>query len=323
MAGSCSSDIRIGPATGPPRTAEAGPRNHPGTSRAANGPDVSDSGRIARRAAALASLTAMARLEPGRPRHRELRRQVIAEYMPYARHVAARYDAGAQLAEDLRQTAYLALVKAVDDFDPGHGAAFLTYATPKIHGELKRYFRDSCWALHVPRRTRDLSVTARPAVDALVQQLKRAPTAGELAAALGVEPGEARAAIDAAGLRHTASLDLPVDIAQGFGAALGDLLGTDDPNLQTVLDRETLRPLLARLTPREKRIVQLSFFRGLTQAQIGVELGVSQMQISRLLTSILQRLRERAGGRAVPSAGARSVPEARLRLPADHSEAAA
>jgi RNA polymerase sigma-B factor len=305
MAASCSSDIGIGPATGPPRTALDG------------------SDRTARRAAALVKLVAMGRLEPGEPRHSELRRQVIAEYMPYARFVAARYDAGSQLAEDLRQTAYVALVKAVDGFDPENGAAFLTYATPKIHGELKHYFRDTCWTPHVPRRIRDLSLATRSVADALMQQFRRAPTAGELAVALGVEPGEARDAIAASGLRRTVSLDLPADTAQGSGTTLGDLVGTDDPGLQSVLDRETLRPLLARLTPRERRILLLSFFQGMTQSQIGAELGVSQMQISRLLGSILQRLRECADAGAAPRAGARPAPDTRPRESASPGRAAA
>ena len=249
--------------------------------------------RTSQRAAALLMLEGMGRLEPGDPEREALRRQAIAEYMPFARHLASRYAPGGQSIEDLRQVAYVGLVKAVDRFDPEYGTAFLTYATPMILGELKRYFRDCSWAVHVPRRVQELSGDMRPAVEDLRQRLKREPTTAELASLLGTEQRDVLDAIDAANLRTLASLDVPVDTGQGPGSSMADLLGAEDPEMQNVVDRETLRPLLARLSARDKQILLMSFFRGMTQKQIGAELGLSQMQISRLLNTILGRLRQR------------------------------
>jgi RNA polymerase sigma-B factor len=267
-------------ATGPPATA------------ARDGYDRGGRDRTAQRAAALLMLVRMHQIEPGESEHGALRERVITEYMPYARHLAVRYAAGGQLAEDLRQVAYVGLVKSVDNFDPDYGAAFLSYATPMILGELKRYFRDSTWAVRVPRRIQELSGEVRPVTEALAQRLHRTPTTAELAELLGADPGEILEAIDAAGLHQLDSLDMPLRTDQGMGEAYGDLLGAEDPGMQNVVDRETLRPLLARLPVRDKRILHLSFFRGMTQEQIGTELGVSQMQISRLLAAILRRLRQ-------------------------------
>ena len=248
--------------------------------------------RTAQRAAALLMLARMHQVEPGGPEHAALRDLVIAEYMPYARHLAVRYAAGGRIGEDLRQVAYLGLIKAVDNFDPEYGAAFLSYATPMILGEIKRYFRDHSWAVHVPRRIQELNGRVHPAAEALTQRLRRAPTVRELAGILVAEPGDVLDAMEATGLHHLDSLDMPVDATRSAAFSYGDLLGAEDPAIQNVVDRETLRPLLALLPARDKRILHLSFFGGMTQQQIGTELGVSQMQISRLLTAILKRLRQ-------------------------------
>jgi RNA polymerase sigma-B factor len=265
-----------------------------GPSRAPTGYDGRGRDRTARRAVALLMLVRMRQLRPDDPEHTTLRERVIDEYMPYARHLSARYGVGGQCDEDLRQVAYEGLVKAVDHFDPGYGAAFLSYATPLILGELKRFFRDTSWAVHVPRRIQELSSDVRPVTETLTQRLQRQPTIPELAVLLDANPREVLDAIDAGGLHHVASLDMPLAADQSQDASFGDMLGAEDPGIQNVLDRETLRPLLARLPLRDKRILHLSFFHQLTQAQIGAELGVSQMQISRLLAAILDRLRQGA-----------------------------
>jgi RNA polymerase sigma-B factor len=263
--------------------------------RMAKGHDRHGRDRTDQRADALRSLDRMHRLDPGDPRFRTLRDAVIAEYMPYARHVAAQYGVRGQSAEDFLQAAYIGLVKAVDNFDPDFGAAFLTYATPTILGELKRHFRDTSWAVHVPRRIQELSGELRTATETLSHRLKRAPTVDELAAVLGAGSSEVVDAIDAVGLHAVASLDVPAVTDDGHGTLLGELMGSDDPGIQNVVDRETLRPLLATLTAREKQILLMRYFRGMTQSEIGEELGVSQMQVSRLLSGIISRLRERAG----------------------------
>jgi RNA polymerase sigma-B factor len=237
----------------------------------------------------------MHRLALGDAERAVLRVAVITEYMPYARHVAARYGVRGQAAEDFLQVAYVGLVKAVDNFDPDFGTAFLTYATPTILGELKRYFRDTTWAVHVPRRIQELSSELREATECLSQRLSRAPTVDELAMLLGADPAEVVDAIDAAGLHAVGSLDVPAATEDGAGSLPGDLLGADDRGIQNIIDRETLRPLLAKLSAREKKILLMRFFRSMTQTEISNELGVSQMQVSRLLAGILDRLRTHAG----------------------------
>jgi RNA polymerase sigma-B factor len=271
------------PAHGLPQGSRAG--------RVARTHDRSGHDRTAQRAATLLMLARMHRLDPDDPEHRALRERVIAEYMSYARHLAARYAVGGQASEDLCQVAYVGLIKSVDGFNPDYGATFLGYATPTILGELKRHFRDSSWAVHVPRRIQELSSQVRPITENVAQRLHRDPTIPELAALLGTGPREVLDAIKATGLHYVDSLDLPVSTDQSTGVTHGDLLGAEDPGMQNVVDRETLRPLLARLPVRDKRILHLSFFRGMTQEQIGAELGVTQMQVSRLLSAILQRLR--------------------------------
>ncbi|HEV2636012.1 MAG TPA: SigB/SigF/SigG family RNA polymerase sigma factor [Actinocrinis sp.] len=249
--------------------------------------------RTGQRAAAQSMIERLSRLERGAPDHEELRCQVIAEYMPFARHLASRYSSGNQPAEDLRQVAYVGLVKAVDRFDPGFGTPFPGYAMPVILGELKRHFRDASWPVHVPRRIQELYGDVRPAAEVLVHRLGREPTAAELAVLLGSRPRDVAEAIDAGGLRTVASLDLPVGTGEGQGSALGDLLGAEDREIQKIVDRETLRPLLAQLSAREKEILLMTYFQEMTQTQIGAALGVSQMHVSRLLAAILARLRHR------------------------------
>ena len=247
------------------------------------------------RAAALADLRRLAGLYPGDPERPALREHVIAEYMSYARYIAGRFQRRGESPEDLEQVAYVGLVKAVDNYDPAYGTSFLTYATPMIAGEIKRHFRDTTWDVHVPRRLQELSAALRPAEELLNQELGRDPSMTELAGHLDATPEEIVDALEAASVYSTASLDIPVAQADGDGATIGELLGAEDPAYGLVVDRETLKPLLARLGERDKRILLMRFFRGMSQAEIGAELGVSQMQISRLLTQIIGRLRAGVG----------------------------
>jgi RNA polymerase sigma-B factor len=255
--------------------------------------------RAEQRAETMRVLLRMAELPRDDPERARLRAEVIEDHMPYARHIAQRYggrgaagSAGASggSGEDFEQVAYLGLVKAVDNFDPEHGTGFLGYATPMIIGEIKRYFRDATWGVHVPRRMQELSGALRKATDTLVHELGREPTIAELAEHLGADPEEIVEAIDAAGAYTTASLDHPVNTEEQ-GASLLDFMGEQDERFDAVIDRQVLTGLLAGLGERDKRILLMRFFRGMTQAEIGEELGVSQMQISRLLNRILRELR--------------------------------
>ncbi|HWG23430.1 SigB/SigF/SigG family RNA polymerase sigma factor [Actinospica sp.] len=258
-------------------------------------PEVSDR-RAEQRAETMRVLRRIAELPEDDPERARLRAEVIEDHMPYARHIAQRYGghgpsgASGTSGEDFEQVAYLGLVKAVDNFDPEYGTGFLGYATPMIIGEIKRYFRDATWGVHVPRRMQELSGALRKDTDALTHELGREPTIGELAEHLGADPEEVVEAIDAAGAYTTASLDHPVNTDEQ-SASLLDFMGEQDERFEAVIDRQVLTGLLAELGARDKRILLMRFFRGMTQAEIGEELGVSQMQISRLLNRILRDLR--------------------------------
>jgi len=251
--------------------------------------------RARERAEARAALIRLSRLPAEDPEHEGLREHVIGEYMSYARYVAGRFRRRGETLQDLEQVAYVGLVKAVDNYDPDYGTTFLTYATPMIAGEIRRHFRDATWEVHVPRHMQEVSAAVRAAETELTQILGGPPTVEDIAARLDLPVDEVVDAYDAAAAYHAASLDVQVQTSDGTGATLGELLGADDPGIQKVVDREALKPLLARLTPREKRILLMRFFRTMSQAQIGAELGVSQMQVSRLLAQILGRLQEQVG----------------------------
>jgi RNA polymerase sigma-B factor len=253
-----------------------------------------DADRAEQRAETMRVLRRMAQLPADDPERARLRDEVVEDHMPYARHIAQRYGGHGASGEDFEQVAYLGLVKAVDNFDPEHGTGFLGYATPMIIGEIKRYFRDATWGVHVPRRMQELSGALRKATDTLTHDLGRAPTIAELAVHLGAEPEEIVEAIDAAGAYTTASLDHPVNTDEQ-GASLLDFMGEEDARFDAVIDRQVLTELLTRLGERDKKILLMRYFRGMTQAEIGAELGISQMQISRLLTRILRELRSGFG----------------------------
>lgn len=243
-----------------------------------------------RRAETMRMFRRMKPLPEDDPERRRMRDEIIEDHMPYARYIAGRYGGRTELAEDLAQVAYVGLVKAVDNFDPDYGTGFLGYATPMILGEVKRYFRDSTWDVHVPRRTQELSAALREATEALTTELGRSPTVPELAERLEATPEEIAEALDATEAYTATSLDRPAHPDAGE-ATLADVMGDTDPGFELVVNREALKPLLARLGEREKRILMMRFFRNMTQAEIGAELHVSQMQVSRLLSKILGELR--------------------------------
>ena len=251
---------------------------------------VTSSEREGQRAETMRVLRRMVALPVGDPERERLRAEVVEDHMPYARHIARRYGRRGVTDEDFEQVAYVGLVKAVDNFDPEYGTGFLGYATPMIIGEIKRYFRDATWEVHVPRRLQELTGSLHKATDALTAELGREPTVGELAVRLNVETEEIVEALDAADAYSTASLDHPVG-QDDDSASLGEMLGGEDPGFELAVDREVLRGLVGELNARDKRILLMRFFRGMTQAEIGEELGVSQMQVSRLITRILGQLR--------------------------------
>jgi RNA polymerase sigma-B factor len=221
------------------------------------------------------------------------RDEIIAATLPLAHRVARRFAYGREPFEDLLQVASLALVKAVDRFDPERGLAFSSYAVPTMVGEIKRYFRDSSWALHLPRGIKERALELAEVERRLSDRSGRSPTAQELADAAGLsleETLEARAASAAAATRP---LDAPaVRGADGERSSYAEVLGSEDDSFERVEDRATIAAAVRELPERDRKLLQLRYIEEKTQQQIAGEMGVSQMQISRLLRRTLDRVRE-------------------------------
>ena len=235
-------------------------------------------------------LAELATLEAGSAEFVRLRAQIIEDLLPLATHLAARFRNRGEPFDDLVQVANLALIKAVDGFDPERGVSFSSYAVPFIAGELKRHFRDKTWHVRVPRRLQELSLQINRATDELTQRLGRSPTVADLAKHLEIGEEETIEALEAAGAYHSLSLDAPAGGEDG-ASTLVDLIGTEDSDLAEVDARVALPPLLATLPAREQKILAMRFYGNLTQSQIAAEMGISQMHVSRLITKALASLR--------------------------------
>lgn len=221
---------------------------------------------------------------------RALQDEIVQLNMVVASDCARRYRGRGIATDDLDQVAYLGLVKAVQGFDLERGHEFLSFAVPTIRGELRRHFRDHGWALRPPRSIQELQTRILAAEGELTQELGRSPRPTDLARHLEVDLEHVLDALAANGCFAPASLDAPVPEGE---AALGDRLGGMDAAFDSAEARVTLTAVLRGLTARERRILELRFFGGFTQAEIGADIGVTQMQVSRLLNRILGRLRER------------------------------
>jgi RNA polymerase sigma-B factor len=242
-------------------------------------------------AQARALLSLMADLPAGADRVR-VRARLIEMYIPLAEYLARRFRNRGEHFDDLVQVANLGLIKSVDGYDPDRGAAFTSYAIPMIVGELKRHFRDKGWDVRVPRRLQELRLEISKVSGDLAQDLGRSPTVADLARRLEVSEEEIIEGLDCGQAYRALSLDAPAGDSGDAGAAgLGDLLGSDDPDMQNVENREALRPLLAKLPEREQKIIAMRFHGNLTQSQIASALGISQMHVSRLLAGALRTLR--------------------------------
>ncbi|MFE9773170.1 RNA polymerase sigma factor SigF [Streptomyces sp. NPDC005931] len=232
----------------------------------------------------------LARLPEG-PERKALRDDLVQAWLPMAERIAVRFRGRGESLEDLYQVAALGLVKAVDHYDPARGNAFEAYAVPTITGEIKRHFRDHMWTLHVPRRVQDLRNRVRHAVKELAQTTPgRPPSVTEIAAYTRLTESEVRTGMEA--LECFSALSLEAEMPGTDGYALGDALGGPDPAYDTVVDRVAVRPCLEALPERERVILYLRFFRGMTQSGIAEQLGISQMHVSRLLSSCFAQLRE-------------------------------
>jgi RNA polymerase sigma-B factor len=235
------------------------------------------------------------------PRHQELLDEVVILNAPVARSIASRYRSKGVDPDDLEQVAYLGLVKAANGYRLDASTAFLSYAVPTIRGELKRYFRDCAWTVRPPRRVQEMQGSIAAAEPELIQRLGHVPSAEETAEALGTDAAEITEASSVRGCFSTLSLDAPGTVDGTI--SLLDTVADDEDGYDLVEDVHTLTPAVANLGDRDKRILELRFRNGLTQEEIGQELGVSQMQVSRLLRGILDRLRAELVVRPGPTTG--------------------
>jgi RNA polymerase sigma-B factor len=218
------------------------------------------------------------------------REDLVHLHLPLVQHCARRFRNRGEPHDDLVQVGTIGLIKAVDRFETDRGVEFSTYATPTIIGEIKRYFRDKGWAVRVPRRLQELRMQITATTAELTQKLGRSPTPRELAEVIGCTLEEIIEGMESSNAYSALSLDAN-DGADDGPPSMLDILGVEDHNLAHIEIRESLKPLLEGLDPREKRILLLRFFKNMTQSQIAEEIGVSQMHVSRLLTKTLKQLR--------------------------------
>ncbi|GAA4385596.1 SigB/SigF/SigG family RNA polymerase sigma factor [Tsukamurella soli] len=246
------------------------------------------------------ALRALADSDPQSDTHRSARDDLIVAHLGLAESIAWRFDGRGEAHDDLVQVARIGLVNAADRFDPTKGPDFLAFAVPTMMGEIRRHFRDTAWALRVPRRLQELSLAVAKSTAELSQDLGRAPTPRELAVHLDVAVSDVLEALSADNAYHALSTDAPArESDTSPDRPLGETVGTDDPELEVVEDRMLLRSALADLPERERQILRLRFIDNMTQSRIAERVGISQMHVSRILSATLRELRDR-----LPESGA-------------------
>ncbi|MFF7770581.1 RNA polymerase sigma factor SigF [Streptomyces massasporeus] len=235
----------------------------------------------------------LAVLEEGTPEYQYARNTLIEMNMSLVRFAAGRFRSrGPEEMEDIVQVGMIGLIKAIDRFELTREVEFTSFAIPYIVGEIKRFFRDTTWAVHVPRRLQEARVQLARATEELRSRLGRTPTVKELSELMSLPEDEVREARLASNGYNSTSLDAAIGGSEDGETALADFIGADDRALELVEDFHALAPMIAALDERDRQIIQMRFVEELTQAQIGERLGVSQMHVSRLLSRCLARLRE-------------------------------
>jgi RNA polymerase sigma-B factor len=220
-----------------------------------------------------------------------IREELVGIHLPLVEYLARRFRNRGEPLEDLVQVGTIGLLKAIDRFDLDREVEFSTYATPTIVGELKRHFRDKGWAVRVPRRLQELNLSLTKVIAELSQEIGRSPTVPEIAKKMRLSEEEVLEGLDTSNAYAVVSLDAPA--AGEDTPSVSDHIGTEDDSLEALEYRAALGPIIAELPERERRILYLRFFRGMTQSQIAERLGISQMHVSRLLNRTLGVLRER------------------------------
>ena len=220
------------------------------------------------------------------------RERLVEQFIGLVEFLARRFRNRGEPLEDLVQVGTIGLLKAIDRFDLERQVEFSTYATPTIVGELKRHFRDKGWAVRVPRRLQELHLELTKVVGHLGHDLGRSPTVAEIAQAASISEEEVLEGLEIAQAYNFTSLDAPIDTGDGGSTSFADQLGEDDEHLENLEYRASLAPEMAKLPERDRTILYLRFFKGLTQSEIADRLGISQMHVSRLLNRTLSQLRE-------------------------------
>ena len=230
----------------------------------------------------------------GDPEREATRTEIVRLCLPLADHIARRFSGRGENYDDLHQVARLGLVLAVDRYDVTRRTSFLSFAIPTMMGEVRRHFRDSTWATRVPRRLKELRTLLGPATDRLAQRLGRMPTAGELSSELGTDVVEVTQAIAAGNAYRSDSLDDMITADENDNSPVTASLGAEEPCYELTENAMTVRPLIANLPVRERRILIMRFFESCTQTQIARRLNISQMQVSRILSRTLRRIHDQA-----------------------------
>ncbi|MFF2200011.1 RNA polymerase sigma factor SigF [Streptomyces sp. NPDC058145] len=259
-------------------------------------PEIADPSRIAPKDARELSKQFFDRLTvlaEGTPEYQYARNTLIEMNMSLVRYAAGRFRSrGADEMEDIVQVGMIGLIKAIDRFELSREVEFTSFAVPYIVGEIKRFFRDTSWAVHVPRRLQEARVQLARANEELRSRLGRTPTTKELSELMSLPESEVVEAQLASNGYTSASLDATIGGSEDGEAALADFIGNEDAALGLIEDFHSLAPLIAELGERDRKIIHWRFVEELTQAQIGERLGVSQMHVSRLISRLLGRLRE-------------------------------
>ncbi|MFE2098188.1 RNA polymerase sigma factor SigF [Streptomyces sp. NPDC059468] len=259
-------------------------------------PEVADPSRVAPKDARELSrlfFEQLAVLEEGTPEYSYARNTLIEMNMSLVRYAAGRFRSrGPEEMEDIVQVGMIGLIKAIDRFELSREVEFTSFAIPYVVGEIKRFFRDTTWAVHVPRRLQEARVQLARATEELRSRLGRTPTVKELSELMSLPEDEVMEARLAANGYNSSSLDAAIGSSEDGESVLQDFIGVEDTDLELVEDFHSLAPLIADLDERDRQIIHMRFVEELTQAQIGERLGVSQMHVSRLLSRCLARLRE-------------------------------
>ncbi|MEV8037891.1 RNA polymerase sigma factor SigF [Streptomyces sp. NPDC002742] len=254
-------------------------------------PPYDEVGPVDARALSKTLFARLESLEEGTHDHAYVRNTLVELNLALVKFAASRFRSRSEPMEDIIQVGTIGLIKAIDRFELSRGVEFPTFAMPTIIGEIKRFFRDTSWSVRVPRRLQELRLDLAKAGDELAQRLDRAPTVNELAERLGISRDEVVEGMAASNAYTASSLDAQPEEDDSEGA-LADRIGYEDNGLEGIEYVESLKPLIAELPQRDRQILSLRFVANMTQSEIGDELGISQMHVSRLLSRTLVRLRK-------------------------------